>query len=426
MSDFTPKAKTVVVVSAFGRGHWMAVELKRAGLQVHLLDMSEGLCSWVPEDAEGPFGYFQPERFGSSMLERLNEDDHLQQVENGFTLLLSSGPVELRGPVANHRLKKIKFSEDWWKSTAPPADSFESSWLWHLSAGVAQNQFKENNEGYKNKFSLPLTVPFFVKKPTRQGHHQSLQWVERSGVSVYRRVQIFDIALNAKKNIRGVEILKEGSKSSEILDGEQFIWCLSSEETDLLGVRVRQSLFPNGALEPEWIWQRYRLKIGESVERNIWPEHFLMLQDVGLPWAHENLLIVHRTTSDELFDVWTLLPNAQRFNRDYLTHRSEKMIQLFKQRWVHMKVDVNEYPEGYELTYNKVGPARQPVFNSNQWKSWKFSNYKNFHLDSFESRPGLGSEGAWTCESNIISELKKWWTADQAIQEKEHLKRIQK
>ena len=43
--------KSVFVVSVFGRGHWLAVELKRKGLDVTLIDVSAAMGSWGPEDS---------------------------------------------------------------------------------------------------------------------------------------------------------------------------------------------------------------------------------------------------------------------------------------------------------------------------------------------------------------------------------------
>ena len=424
--EFMPQSKNVVVVSAFGRGHWAAVELIKAGLNVTLLDVSERLKSWVPEDAEGPWGLFQPERFGAVLQERMVEDDEMIPVENGLTFWLSTGPLELRGPVSSHRLNQLHFQPVWWDSKQPPSARFSHSWLWYFGYAWARRVFYESTQAFRTGFSLPLTLPFFIRRASRQGHAKSLDWCERNSVQVLKRVDVSDIAVKARGQIKGVEVIREGSSSSEIIEADQFIWCLSSEETDLLGVRVRQALFPQGTLEPLWVWQRFRLKFEECRERQVLPQHFICIQDTCAPWVHENMMVVQRTSSQDLFDIWVQIPNIQRFNKEYIRYRGEKIIEVFRDRLPEAKVVVHEYPEGMNFTYTHVGPARHPVFEPQLLKSWQQNRYQNFQLDAPESRKCLGHEGAWIRENEIINEIKQWWEQDKARQLKEHVRRTRK
>ena len=76
----------VTIVSAFGRGHWLAAELADNHFSVLLLDISESLGRWAPEDWEGPFGLLQNKSLTSSQNERLVEEDYHDNIPEGVVL----------------------------------------------------------------------------------------------------------------------------------------------------------------------------------------------------------------------------------------------------------------------------------------------------------------------------------------------------
>ena len=99
-------ANDIVIVSAFGRGHWVAAELVGHGVSVSIVDVSDQLGHWSPEDIEGPFGYFHAANFTLSQKARLDEEDYAELVDDGFVLWLKSGPIDMRGPHSTYLLKK--------------------------------------------------------------------------------------------------------------------------------------------------------------------------------------------------------------------------------------------------------------------------------------------------------------------------------
>ena len=96
----------VAVVSAFGRGHWLAAELADAGRSVALIDVSAKMGRWAPEDWEGPFGFFRTEKLKASQVERLIEDDYHDTVDEGFVVWLKDGPIDIKGPLSSFWLQK--------------------------------------------------------------------------------------------------------------------------------------------------------------------------------------------------------------------------------------------------------------------------------------------------------------------------------
>ncbi|MEN0057436.1 MAG: hypothetical protein AAGB31_01270, partial [Bdellovibrio sp.] len=100
----------VILISAFGRGHWLAAALAQEGIKTTLVDVSSKLGVWPAEDIEGPFGFFRNERISESQLERLYADDPYDEVPNGFSLWLKKGPLEMKGPLTKYKIDGLELS----------------------------------------------------------------------------------------------------------------------------------------------------------------------------------------------------------------------------------------------------------------------------------------------------------------------------
>lgn len=407
-TGFKVKPLKVLLVSCFGRGHWLAVELVRSGLEVVLLDVSEQMKSWVPEDIEGPFGFFAPEnRFSSTLVERMLEDDASVVVPNSWAFWPPSGPVELKGPVAAHRLQQFGISSE----LRPISDkrSFQQSWLWHLFHQVHSSLEARNVESLQWGYLPPLRLPLSLRQASRVGHQRSLDWCERSGVKVYRAVGVKDLVWQSRAELRGLEILPQGSQSAEIVQADQFIWSLSSEETGVVDGKLQSALFPKGPLEPTWIWQRFRVRLEACTERAQLPALVMLTDDPGMAWVHENFLVLRRTASNELWDAWIRLPNEQRFNREYLDYRANLLLQTLRRRMSAAEPTLHNPPEGYSSTYNQVGPARHPIYSPSDKQEWRGPlRLKNWHMDGPELWPCLGWEGMWVHQDQLANRIKAW------------------
>lgn len=388
------KPANVVLVSAYGRGHWLAVSLLKKGLNPLILDVTERLGSWSPEKAEGPFGFFNTENFDSSQYERLSEDDQFIDTPHGFTLWLSSGPLEFKGPTVQTRLKKL-------------GDNLKL--IDSLAHGWNLNEYIPSVENLHKGQKSPFLSKFMVRFPSRQGHQKSIDWCRRMGVHTLQNASILDISLKDRKTVRGIEYKADRSEKSEIAGLDQLIWSLSSEETGMLSTKIQQTLFPNGALEPEWYWARYRLKISEGSIRDSIPLHSLVVKDLDQPWTHENFVILIRTGSSDLFDAWMRLPHVQRFNKDYLTQRGQSLLSMFQEKLVSLTVELSEFPAGAEGTYQQIGPVRWGLYSSEQKKKWKPGQFKNVGFDIPELRDQLGINYQFQQQSIILKEIELWW-----------------
>ena len=145
----------VAIVSIFGRGNWLADQLVKAKKKVILIDLSDEVGRLAPEDCEGPFGFFHSDQIQSSQIERLNEEVYHDPVENGYTLWLKSGPIELKNNLTSYWLKHLNVSEETQEyvlnfNQYEPSEClekrreledqpFEETWLAHLAHQVAGN-----------------------------------------------------------------------------------------------------------------------------------------------------------------------------------------------------------------------------------------------------------------------------------------------
>lgn len=425
----------VILISAFGRGHWLATELAKEGIRTTLVDVTSKLGVWPSEDVEGPFGLFRNERISESQQERLYSDDPFEEVANGFTLWLKEGPFEFKGPVTKYKLDQSDLSlqvknfffggsEKNPKALYRNLDefSFDQSWLLHLGHQFASTTYVPNAKSATQGEALPLFSSFLVRQATRVGLEKSLSWLETKGVEVIKPHQIMDVSFGPAKTISGLEL--SGEKQG-VFRLEQIVWMLSSEETYFLNERLGKCFFPGGSLEPEWCWVRYRVGLQGCFERDRLPLHILMVDDIKSPWTHENLLVMQRTSLSDQFDVWMRIPTVQRFNKDYLTVRGQRMMNHLLERMALTTPQILSYPQEYYYTYAQLGAARFPVFSQTQARIRGRSEYANFHLDGPEIWPNYHWGSYFDNNERIHLRLVTWWQEKLLKEQKEKKRKEQ-
>lgn len=409
----------LIVVSAFGRGNWLAAEMARKGLSTVLVDVSEALGHWAPEDWEGPFGFFQSDWITESQLTRLNEEDYMDSESDGFVLWLSDGVVDTAGPVSSHRLEKRGVTEAQRKyisqfENLKPEDrlkmrrefqalSFHENWFTQFSHSFAANSFSENSAAMNSSRPLPLFSPHNIRRTSRRGYDQNLKWVESWGAKVLKAKSIKDLSSNSGF-IQGLEI---ESDWSGVISAEQYIWSLSGVESLHLSPSITSSLFPQ-VIWPSWQWQRYRMKFeGADVWQSL-PSHLVAIEDLGLPWTHENFLVVQKSVNPGDSDVWMRLPHSQRFHREYLLDKSRAATEILQSRLPGVKVSVQNFPQEYEYDEKDLGPARFPLFDQVQASKYKTGSWINLHYDGPEVWELLDWSSVFHHQSKIAKEISGW------------------
>lgn len=408
----------VVIISCFGRGHWLATELKSLGLEVHLVEVSDQLGRWAPEDWEGPFGLFQSENLSLSQRARLDQDASMQMNPRGLTVWTEKGPIETRGPLAGFQLQNTGLTEDQLRylENANPSDrdrqsfrkkmaetSFRSTWFANLCHSFASNQFIENTEAFHVGYTPPVMGQHWVRRVSRRGYDQALAHLSDQGVIVHRNSKLKDLTFSSRF-IRECEIESEWTG---VLQGEQYIWALTSQETKRLSPRIFEILYMDSELKPQWNWQRYRVQL-HSDAATVLPIHFLFLQDTGLTWTHENLMIFQQSDAIDEYDVWMRLPFTERFHRSYLEKRIKKGLQLLERRNPGISASVTQMPQEYSYDETDLGPPRLPVFTREDYRQFQRKSWINLIYDGPENWPSLDWAGNFQYQEKSLALLKKW------------------
>lgn len=415
------KEFNAVIISAYGSGDWLAVEMKNAGMQVLLLDVTSQLGNWPFEDAEGPFGFFKQEKYTASFLERFSHFDRYEDVEQGLTLWLADGPLELKSSLTAYRLTRLGlhsqiqelFSQCLNQPTSALIDKinalpFSESWLLPLACQMASTTYRSNRESLSAKDRvLPLLNSFALRSISRDAYQQSLSWVRKKGVTVITDAEILDLAFQSRSKISGIEL--KGKTLSGLVRLEQLIWTLSSEETYHLNEKLGSILFPKGILESQWCWLRYRLKVKDCLEMQNLPIHVCILNDVYSPWTHENFAILQKTAVKENMDAWMRLPTVQRFNKEYLSKHGTRLVESLLSRMPLCGAEIQTYPQEYYYTYKDLGAPRIPVYAEANEKQRKWKIFKNLQRDGVEMLPNFSWDAAFDLQNQILQKAVQEW-----------------
>lgn len=426
----------VILISAFGRGHWLAAALAKEGIKTTLIDVTSKLGMWPAEDVEGPFGFFRTERISEMQMERLSFDDPFDEVPNGFTLWLKQGPWEFKGPVSKFKFEQSTLApvvkdflfggagEKSAKALYKNLDSlsFDQSWILHLAHQFAGTVYSPNSKGASVGDALPLTSSFLIRQATRNGLEKSLEWLATKGVEVIRPQQIMDVSFGGGRSITGLELSGENQGLFRL---EQIVWMLSSEETYFLNERLGKYFFPEGALEPEWCWVRYRVGLQACFERDRLPLHTLVVDDVDSPWTHENFMVLQRTRLPDQFDVWMRIPTVQRFNKDYLTVRSLRMKNHLLMRMSLADPQILSFPQEYYYTYAQLGASRFPTYSVKHKTRKAKSGYGNLHLDGPELWAHYNWSSVFESQEIIKQKILTWWKEKLLKEQKEKKRKEQ-
>lgn len=422
----------IVIVSAFGRGHALAQELRLSDIPVALLDVSPHLGDSSADDEEGPFGFFS-QGLSNTESQRLLEDSPLLQVQ-GFTWMLPRGPFEMRGPLTSLHQQTQKIPEAVWNWSYGEGPSsvkdhqyllngdFTDTWFYHLTRAFHSHHWAPNYRAGLVEGSLPFGSDFMLRSVYRAGHQKSLASLEKNGVEVRSPVEIIDVAREGGAFIKSFEIKKTGSDSTELISFETAVWFLSGEETERLSPKLQEKLFPGGVLRPKGSWVRARLKLTPSAPRDALPLHSVWVQDIDLPWTHDNLFVLARTSTAELFDLWFRLPESFRFQRDYVLSQIQAVVGHVEARMGIKDTQLSEEPASIRKTSLQIGPARFPLFDEREWHEYQHPKWKNFDWVAPETSLGLGWNFLFQRTRKTGVDLKAWWKH----REDERMKREQK
>lgn len=410
----------IVVVSAFGRGNWLAAELASLGMSVTLVETSEQFGRWTPEDWEGPFGYFHTDKLLASQRARLIEEDDADDLPEGLTIWLKNGPIDFRSPLSPHLLsesgvssKALRFLSDYDSMTPDQIallgtelarQPFSQSWLVHLAYQLASHVYRDNAHGMSYGRPLPFFSPWLVRRVSRKGAGHSLDWVMSKGVRIYSGAGVIDISADGTL-INSIEI--QSSWSGAVL-GRQFVWMMSGEETQMLSKRIADFLYPKGILKSTWSWIRYRVKLAKGRYLDNIPGKFILIGDLFAPWTHANLLIVQRTVQSEDLDVWIRIPSQHRFQRAYLEQKGDEILELLRERIPGCAATINDRPQDYLYEYQELGPSRFPIYREEDIRELRRAQFSNLIYSGVEDWTLLEWSSILRDQIEVVNKLHQW------------------
>lgn len=417
----------VVIISAFGRGNWLAAELSGQGLDTVLIDVSDLMGRWAPEDWEGPFGLFHSEQLSPSLMTRLHEEDYFDPVDEGFVVWLSDGPIDTLGPHAGYLLEKAKIDKtqqdylqkfDALKGRAAQkardeirGQGFRNTWFTHLAHSLAANVHFENADALNSPRPLPVMSPLSIRRVTRRGYEKSLEWARSRKARVLEKARLKDYSVQTHF-FQSIEV--ESPEWSGVLIGDQVVWCLSSAETAHMQKQVppahlfSDELFAGESLESEWSWLRYRYQLKNEGLLEVIPKKFVLIEDLDLAWTHANMALVQKTVSEQDFDVWMKIPTQHRFHRAYVENLGEEMRTILGRRIPRSEPKLVSLPQDYHYDEATLGPSRYPVYNAAQLRKLPRKSWINLHYDGPECWELLDWNGEFIHQQTIYSAIMSW------------------
>jgi hypothetical protein len=396
----------LAVVSIFGRGDWLAFELAKAGVPTLYLDISDQMGPWTPEDWEGPFGFIKFDSSVPGINEKLVNEDPAMEQNNGFALWLNDGPLEMRGPTTEHRLLNLGLNE---KSFMADGGSYSKNWPYCFMQNYSC-AFDLDHTKINSQFSpFMINKEFFTRHATRKGRQSVLKWLTDNKVTVLSGVKMEDVLLSTKSKIEGLQIFEQESKQVKF---NQAIICLTNEELEFVSSKAAAKILNAEINEPTWAWMRGRIGVEASLVREQIPDHTVILQNNLLPIAHQNGMILRRTDSEDMFDLWMKLPSEQRFNREYIEGEYQRACDVLSFCLKGISVVTKDFPQEYNYTYSELGPSRNPIFTGSRLNSYK-TNLSNVYQSHPMVWGGLDLNSMIKSQYSLMQNIISAWNKKQ-------------
>lgn len=424
-----PFADTVIV-SAFGRGDWLAAELSGRGFRVTLVDVTETLGAVQPEDAEGPFGFLEATDLLPTQKTRLTEEGEMVTVEEGFTIWTKGGPLECRSELTSFQLEARlipKNVENYLRHPGlPDRESerarhallkmpFRETWLAHLAHQMTSTAIEENHRGLDWGAAAPIFAPYSIRQVTAQALGRGLKKCQSSGVKIRQKAEVRDLRMEN----RSVDAIEIHDDQSGIERGKSFVWMLSSSETEQSAKTLFATLFPGGVLKAEWFWTRYRINLDlnrNSVDATFddqIPAHVVVIEDLFLPWTHENMIVFRKRAIPGQYDAWIRVPGRLSDDQATLGEYGLKIEKILRERMPSLRPSlVNESQRELTLTQ-----ALAPVFGTDQLEDLEQLRAPNLFYCGPEQWETLDWTGRYRAQNQILAKLEKLraqWLAAEA------------
>lgn len=350
--------KSVTIVSAWGRGAYLAHQLRKKGFEVTVWDVTSLLPSLSSAEKEGPFGVFLPDHLTDLQRKCLCENS-FYPVQQGFSVFTSQGPVEFRGPLKSFFMKTRK---DFQSCHFPLSHSFplsktekktelnyknvedHSLQLFLIAAELTNSFIFSDKEKKKILLSAqkatsgkdisflklsPLFSEYVLRESSQRDAvelkeslcEEGVEWIDIFSTQKDKNASSINLKIS-KKNIQLQ--WNEQDKNSQFL-----IWTLSGPETKRCFYNEMSWLFPDWK-EPVKIWRRFSLSWDQKGFEHIIPALLLVLpnsqnaqkntEDFSLSSPKKSqVMSIKKHPEAAHADLWTLCPYGEHLNKSFLT-----------------------------------------------------------------------------------------------------------
>lgn len=400
----------VAVVSAFGRGDLLAGELRTRGFDVILVDVTTALGERSLSDLEGPFPIVRPNPLLPAHLEWLMSHS-FEEVANGFSMWLKDGPLEFRGPLANFyqtREPAIAHFRDHyagWLQGGPKRPEmvkrasdlkFDDAWMIEFAHSFASNELRRAAECHLSGEPFPINQvvqsPIFNPQTLQKIHQDAVD----AGVKYVKSEGFADVRVESGR-LAEVEV-QAGSRG--VLRAKQFVWCLSSQETESMSRKLARAIYPRGVLPADWAWRRFTIHSAKNSLESIIPPYVVMLDDIHFPWAYENLIVLKRRKLG-LSDLWVRLPAEASKRPDQFQRFSAKLAAVLRDRFP-------KWSHEFEPPWDE-NPPLYPVFDSEKLAAFLRSGHRmgliNVLYEGAETLPRLDWAGRFQRQTETLLRL---------------------
>lgn len=381
----------IQILSIYGRGFWLASELKKRNIKVEILDMTEAFSHWKPEDLKSPVGVFFDSNISTSQWNRMRLEDDFVPQKMGFCVWTPDGPLHFKSNLLEHYLSDSKNftnieelltpqveeegkKNQWIKKLAPFEfdEEYKQIWMLKLSRQLAASSLEQFDTDLSKPY-LKLQADYSPGDFDWQSYKNSLDWIADKG-----------ILLKNKKSLNFNELDLEND----------VITFLTAEELKFSGIKNDgiSSLYSLKSTEPDWVWTRARYKITSKLSSDILPQSFSIIDSLEVPLTHSNLLMVYKAKEENIWDFYYRVPHWYEEDLSLV-----QMLESDIKNIIEKKIPTSQSQLIESSTVGmksvKRGPMPYCLYSDSKIKKFKKPKIKNFTNLSHEVWPTLDWSG---------------------------------
>ncbi len=412
----------ISILSSFGSGDWLALQLRERGFTVYFYDFSHLLGQWTPEDWEGPFGLLRDKSVNPSQVSHFFEGESVEESERGFCFWLPEGPLELKGPLyrysknsrlihpdVEHYLRNaahVSVEEKRHLQVEVDSLPYRSAWPVYFSHQFASNSYGENCDAITaNNSHVSLFSSFFYRSPSRRGLADAFQKLIDQGVHCFQNFTWKKLHV-VRKKIEKIEI--EVRQQAQLQECDQVISFLSMADWQFIDSEAKKEIFGDFEIVPAWYWSRFRFELSPEELLSELPVHCVSILDLELPWAYDNMAVLIKNYRQSEMDIWIRYPHRSRFDKMAIEAIEEKLKIFLQNKFPDSEIKKLQFPQEYKYDFSQLGPVRFPVYFLKDIKPFPKPQIRNFHFAGVESRSRLDILSIWEEELRLLEKSRKW------------------